>query len=110
MTAPDGSLIGKVVPGVGGETGIIDKNGNLEIDVKAIFQFLDDQKFAYAAISGIGPLSGKPYDAHHVETDSPSRLAWNSYFVVANVSLVNPTLLIGDAYYMPFRRKLLEAG
>ncbi|KAG8740433.1 hypothetical protein FRC10_004324 [Ceratobasidium sp. 414] len=63
MTAPDGSLIGKAVPGVGGETGVIDKNGNLEIDVKLIFQFLDDQKYAYAAISGIGPLSGKPYDA-----------------------------------------------
>ncbi|KAG9089720.1 hypothetical protein FS749_001110 [Ceratobasidium sp. UAMH 11750] len=99
MTAPDGSLIAKVVPGVGGETGVIDKNGNLEIDVKAVFQFVDDKKFAYAAISGIGPLSGKPYDAQHIETDSSSRLAWNSYFIVANVSLVNPALLIGDAFY-----------
>ena len=63
MTAPNGTLIGKVVPGVGGETGIIDKNGNLEIDVKAFFQFVDDKKFAYAAISGIGPLTGHPLDA-----------------------------------------------
>ncbi|KAG9077345.1 hypothetical protein FRC06_008971, partial [Ceratobasidium sp. 370] len=63
MTAPDGSLIAKVVPGVGGETGVIDKKGNLEINVKAFFQFLDDHKFGYVAISGIGPLSGKPYDA-----------------------------------------------
>ncbi|KAG8689222.1 hypothetical protein FRC08_011041 [Ceratobasidium sp. 394] len=99
MTAPDGSLIATVVPGVGGETGVIDKNGNLEIDVKAVFQFVDDKKFTYAAISGIGPLSGKPYDAQHIETDSSSRLAWNSYFIVANVSLVNPALLIGDAFY-----------
>jgi hypothetical protein len=63
MTNPAGALIGNVVPGLGGETGIIDKNGNLEIDVKAFFQFVDDKKYAYAAISGIGPLTGKPLDA-----------------------------------------------
>ncbi|KAG8709880.1 hypothetical protein FRC12_009406 [Ceratobasidium sp. 428] len=101
LTDPTGSLIGRVVPGIGGETGIIDKNGNLEIDVKVFFQFNDDHQYAYAAISGIGPLSGKPYDAHHIETNSSSRFAWNSYFVVANVSLVNPALLIGDAFYWP---------
>ncbi|KAG9104861.1 hypothetical protein FRC07_009692 [Ceratobasidium sp. 392] len=99
VTNPSGTLIGRVVPGVGGETGIIDKNGNLEIDVKAFFEFFDDKSHAYVAISGIGPLSGKPYDAHHLETNSTSRLAWNSYFIVANVSLVSPALLIGDAFY-----------
>ncbi|KAF8595991.1 hypothetical protein BDV93DRAFT_528311, partial [Ceratobasidium sp. AG-I] len=98
MTAPSGTLIAKVVPGVGGETGIIDKNGNLQIDVKVFFQFIDDNKFAYVAISGVGPLTGHPLNAHHIETDSPSRLAWNSYFVVANVSLATPALIIGDAF------------
>ncbi|KAF8598874.1 hypothetical protein BDV93DRAFT_560899 [Ceratobasidium sp. AG-I] len=98
MTAPNGTVIGKVVPGVGGETGIIDKNGNLELDVKVFFQFVDDKKFAYVAVSGIGPLSGHPLDAHHVETDSPSRLAWNSYYIIANVSLATPSLVIGDAF------------
>lgn len=63
MTAPNGTAIGKVVPGVGGETGVIDKNGNLELDVKVFFQFVDDKKFAYVAVSGIGPLSGHPLDA-----------------------------------------------
>ncbi|KAG8709879.1 hypothetical protein FRC09_000417 [Ceratobasidium sp. 395] len=90
LTDSAGSLIGHVVPGVGGETGIIDKNGNPQIDAKLIFQFKNDKKHMYAAISGVGLLTGKPYDAHHIETDSPSRLAWNSYFIVANVSLVSP--------------------
>jgi hypothetical protein len=63
MTDPTGALIANVVPGVGGETGVIDKNGNLQIDVKAIFQFVDDKKYAYAAITGIGPLAGRPLDA-----------------------------------------------
>ncbi|KAG8778806.1 hypothetical protein FRC12_024821 [Ceratobasidium sp. 428] len=68
LTDPTGSPIGHVVPGIGGETGIIDKNGNLEIDVKVFFQFNDDHQYAYAAISGIGPLSGKPYDAQSVDS------------------------------------------
>ena len=63
MTSSSGALIGKVVPGVGGETGIIDKNGNVQIDVKVFFQFVDDKNFAYAAISGIGPLDGHPLAA-----------------------------------------------
>ncbi|KAG9087203.1 hypothetical protein FS749_003079 [Ceratobasidium sp. UAMH 11750] len=99
MTAPNGSLIGKVVPGVGGETGVIDKNGNLEIDAKAVCQFLDDNKYAYMAISGIGLLNGRLYNAHHFETDSSSRLAWNSYYIVTNTSFDTPTHAFVDAFY-----------
>ncbi|KAG8769867.1 hypothetical protein FRC12_004676 [Ceratobasidium sp. 428] len=39
LTDSAGLLIGHVVPGVGGETGIIDRNGNSQIDAKLIFQF-----------------------------------------------------------------------
>ncbi|KAG8795953.1 hypothetical protein FRC12_007766 [Ceratobasidium sp. 428] len=98
MTSPQGKVIATVVPGVGGETGLVDKNGNFQIQSRNIFQFVDDKKYVFIEGSGIGPLTGNPLDVHHVETDSPSRLAWNGYFIVVNVSLPSPASLIGDAF------------
>ncbi|QRV93139.1 hypothetical protein RhiJN_21157 [Ceratobasidium sp. AG-Ba] len=98
MTAPNGTLIGKFIPGIGGETGILDTNGNLQIDVRGYVKFTDELAYAFLHITGVGPLAGKPYDAHHIETNSTTRSAWNTYFVAANVTLVNPALLIGDAF------------
>lgn len=62
MSAPNGTIIAKVVPGVGGETGVIDKNNNLEIEARAFFQFVDDKKYAYLTGVGIGSLTGHPFD------------------------------------------------
>ncbi|KAF8600064.1 hypothetical protein BDV93DRAFT_525610 [Ceratobasidium sp. AG-I] len=98
ITAPNGTAIAKLVPGIGGETGVIDKNGNLQVEARAFFQFLDDKKYAYLIGTGIGSLVGHPFDYQRIETDSPSRLAWNSYFIVANLSLASPTTLLADAF------------
>ncbi|KAF8600061.1 hypothetical protein BDV93DRAFT_525608 [Ceratobasidium sp. AG-I] len=98
MTAPNGTVIAKTVPGIGGETGVIDKNNNLQVEARAFFQFVDDGKYAYLIATGIGSLVGHPFDYERIETDSPSRLAWNSYFIVANLSLVSPTNLLADAF------------
>jgi hypothetical protein len=62
MTDPGGKIIAKIVPGVGGETGVVDKNGNFQIESHNVFQFVDDQKYAYVAGTGIGSLTGKPLD------------------------------------------------
>ncbi|KAG8703573.1 hypothetical protein FRC08_002753 [Ceratobasidium sp. 394] len=97
MTSPEGAVIAKAVP-VGGETGLVDKNGNFQIQSRSIFQFLDDHKYAYFEGTGIGSLVGNPLDVHHFETDSPSRLAWNGYFIVVNLTLASSTLLLGDAF------------
>ncbi|QRV93142.1 transmembrane protein [Ceratobasidium sp. AG-Ba] len=98
MTSPNGKIIATVVSSVGGEMGLVDKNGNFQIQSRNVWQFVDDKKYAYIEGSGIGPLTGNPLDVHHIETDSPARLAWNGYFIVVNVTLVNPTLLKGDAF------------
>ncbi|KAG9128405.1 hypothetical protein FRC07_013745 [Ceratobasidium sp. 392] len=98
MMSPDGRLIAKAVPGLGGDTGLVDKNGNVQADARLFFQFLDDGKYAYMVTPGIGSFTGQSFDAVRIETDSVSRAAWNGYFLVANVSLSSPTLLRGDAF------------
>ncbi|KAF8600066.1 hypothetical protein BDV93DRAFT_546527 [Ceratobasidium sp. AG-I] len=98
MKAPNDTIIAKAVPGVGGETGIIDKNNDFQIDARAFFQFLDDGKYAYILVNGIGPLTGQLFDSHRIETDSPSRLAWNGYHIVANNTLTPSNNLLTDAF------------
>lgn len=60
MTSPAGKLIAKLVPVLGGETGVLGKNDNLKIEARAYFQFIDDKKYSYIEINGIAP----PGDAH----------------------------------------------
>lgn len=62
MTSPDDKLLATVVPGLGGETGVVDKNNNLQIEARSYFQFVDDKKYAYLSSSGIGSLVGHPFD------------------------------------------------
>lgn len=66
MTAPNGTVIAKAVPGLGGETGVVGKNGNLQVQARAFFQFLDDGKYIYLANTGIGSLVGHPFDLKYV--------------------------------------------
>ncbi|KAG9087202.1 hypothetical protein FS749_003078 [Ceratobasidium sp. UAMH 11750] len=98
MTDPNGKLIAKAVSGLGGDTGVIGKTGSVQIDARLFYQFVDDDKYAYVVSTGVGSFTGTSFDAARVETDSPSRSAWNSDFIVANVSLPSPTLLRGDAF------------
>ncbi|KAG9119103.1 hypothetical protein FRC07_006042 [Ceratobasidium sp. 392] len=98
LTAPNGKLLAKAVTGLGGDTGVIDKTGNVQIDARVFYQFIDDGKYAYVVSTGVGSFTGCSFDAARIETDSPARSAWNSYFIVANVSLPTPTLLKGDAF------------
>ncbi|KAG9119083.1 hypothetical protein FRC07_006073 [Ceratobasidium sp. 392] len=98
LTSPDGKLLAKAVPGLGGDTGVIDKTGNVQIDARVFYQFVDDGKYAYVVSTGVGSFTGGSFDAARIETDSPARSAWNSYFIVANVSLPTSTLLKGDAF------------
>ncbi|KAG8699858.1 hypothetical protein FRC09_006327 [Ceratobasidium sp. 395] len=98
LTAPDGKLLAKAVTGLGGDTGVIDKTGNVQIDARLFYKFIDDGKYAYVVSTGVGSFTGSSLDAARIETDSPSRSAWNSYFIVANVTLPSPTLLKGDAF------------
>ncbi|KAG9096513.1 hypothetical protein FRC06_008591 [Ceratobasidium sp. 370] len=98
MTDPTGKLIAKAVPGLGGDTGVIDKTGSVQIDARLFYQFVDDGKYAYIVSTEVGSFTGTSFDAARIETDSPPRSAWNSDFVVANVSLPSSTLLRGDAF------------
>ncbi|KAG9078340.1 hypothetical protein FS749_009671 [Ceratobasidium sp. UAMH 11750] len=98
MTDPNGKLIAKAVPGLGGDSGVIDKTDSVQIDARLFYQFVDDGKYAYVVSTGVGSFTGASFDAARVETDPPSRSAWNSDFIVANVSLPSPTLLRGDAF------------
>ncbi|QRV93141.1 hypothetical protein RhiJN_21159 [Ceratobasidium sp. AG-Ba] len=99
MTSPTGKTIAKAVSGVGGEQGFVDKNGNLHLQVRAVWQFIDDKKYGYVEGLGIGSLTGNPLEFQRFETDSPSRIAWNGYFIVTNVTLVrNGTGLLGDGF------------
>ncbi|QRV78367.1 hypothetical protein RhiJN_06382 [Ceratobasidium sp. AG-Ba] len=98
MTSPKGQLIAKAVPGLGGDTGIIDKDGTVLIDARVYYQFIDDKKYAYVVSGGVGSIGGAPIDSIRIETDSPSRSAWNSYFIVGNVSVGATGFLQGDAF------------
>ncbi|KAG9104860.1 hypothetical protein FRC07_009691 [Ceratobasidium sp. 392] len=98
LTSPQGKILATVVPGVGGETGVADKNGAFHIQVRTVFQFVDDKKYLYIEGAGIGPLTGNLIEVHRVETDSPSRHDWNKDFIVVNVSLASSTHLLGDAF------------
>ncbi|QRV93140.1 hypothetical protein RhiJN_21158 [Ceratobasidium sp. AG-Ba] len=98
MTSPDGKIIAKAVSGVGAETGFVDKNGIFQVQARSIWQFVDDKKYAYIESLGKGPVTGGIYSYESFETDSPSRLAWNNQFILANVSLVDTDHLFIDCF------------
>lgn len=60
MTAPNGTLIANLVPGIGGETGILMNNNNLKAEARVFYQFVDDGKYMFIDINGIAP----PGDAY----------------------------------------------
>lgn len=64
MTSPDGKLIATIVPGIGGETGVLMKNNNLKVEARAYYQFLDDKKYVFIDINGIAP-PGDVYPYHY---------------------------------------------
>ena len=55
MTSPDGKVIASLVPGIGGETGILMNNNNLKAEARAFYQFSDDNKYVFLDINGIAP-------------------------------------------------------
>ncbi|QRV78365.1 Copia protein [Ceratobasidium sp. AG-Ba] len=87
MTSPNGKIIATVVSGVGGEMGLVDKNGNFQIQSRNVWQFVDDKKYAFIEGSGIGPLTGNPLDVHDL-----SRYASTGYEPRALLSLSLPIL------------------
>jgi hypothetical protein len=47
-------IVAKIVPGIGGETGLIGSNGNFYPDARIVLQWVKDQKFAYVTVTGVG--------------------------------------------------------
>ncbi|KIK58136.1 hypothetical protein GYMLUDRAFT_246503 [Collybiopsis luxurians FD-317 M1] len=93
-----GELVGQIVPGIGGELGVVsDLNSKLYSDIGLAFQWADDQKFAFLRMHGIGSSTGNDTATAAVtlyaemETESPSRQNLVNSFLLATVSLEPPS-------------------
>ncbi|KAJ7581961.1 hypothetical protein C8J56DRAFT_1029359 [Mycena floridula] len=95
-----GDVVATIIPALGGETGVIASNNVFYASVQAGFQWVDDRKFAWAELHGVGELTGG--NGHiRFETDSPARTKLNGLFTIytINTSTVPATLAIYGLYY-----------
>ncbi|KIK54014.1 hypothetical protein GYMLUDRAFT_249909 [Collybiopsis luxurians FD-317 M1] len=85
-----GALVGHVISGLGGDFGVVSSvNAKLYTDLSLIVQWVDDKKFAFLKLDGIGSVENNRAAATsyaRMETDSLSRQ-----------NLVNSSLLMGMA-------------
>lgn len=68
MLAPNDTVVAKLVPGLGGETSVINKNTDLEVEARPFYRFVDDGKYAHLIGAGIDPLTGNLFDHLQVES------------------------------------------
>ncbi|KIK56941.1 hypothetical protein GYMLUDRAFT_46823 [Collybiopsis luxurians FD-317 M1] len=86
-----GDVVGTIVPGVGGELGVVSTvNGRIYMKVTFAIQWTDDQHFAYFDTDGIGlfqtPQSSTGY--LHVETDSPSKQSLQNNLLLLSIMVL----------------------
>jgi len=87
---PDGTIFANVVPGVGGEFGIIDPKGIFRPDIKYTVQF-DDGKFGHITATGHGIIKVGNTLSVRVETDS------EKYSYLAGKTLLCPGVFVGHS-------------
>ncbi|KAJ7587871.1 hypothetical protein C8J56DRAFT_1082258 [Mycena floridula] len=100
LTDPITGDVATIIPGLGGETGVMASNNVFYASVQAGFQWVDDRKSAWAELHGVAELTGG--NAHiRFETDSPARTKLNGLFTIytINTSTVPATLAIYGLYY-----------
>ncbi|KAJ4478410.1 hypothetical protein J3R30DRAFT_3481678 [Lentinula aciculospora] len=82
-----GALEGQIIPGFGGEFGVVSSsNGMFYTDVALAVQWTDDDKYAFLRVHGVGELGNSTYATSYtrLETDSTTRQN-----LVENVLLVS---------------------
>ncbi|KIK53090.1 hypothetical protein GYMLUDRAFT_250675 [Collybiopsis luxurians FD-317 M1] len=91
-----GALAGRVVPGLGGELGLVSNVDSKHYpDISIVIQWVDDQKFAFLRMQGIGSIESNgttTFTLHaQMETDSPSRQNLVESFLLTTIVLPPPT-------------------
>ncbi|KAF5371558.1 hypothetical protein D9757_010380 [Collybiopsis confluens] len=89
-----GALVGRILPGVGGEFGLISNvNGKFYTDVSVIIQWKDDHKFAFLKGQGIGSLGNFSSSTFYarMETDSTSRQHLANRALLLSIVVLPPT-------------------
>ncbi|KAF9506438.1 hypothetical protein BS47DRAFT_1352699 [Hydnum rufescens UP504] len=69
-TKPDGTLLAKVLGGLGGEHGYIDPTGVFHLNVRYTVQFVQDNKWGYVEMKGFGILGVSNKAFITLESDS----------------------------------------
>ncbi|KIK54846.1 hypothetical protein GYMLUDRAFT_249192 [Collybiopsis luxurians FD-317 M1] len=92
--ATTGALVGHVLPGLGGDFGLISNvNNELYTDLSFVLQWVDDRKFAYIHIHGVGSIANNTATATsytQMETDSSSRQHLVNSFLLMGMAIPNP--------------------
>ncbi|KAF8312045.1 uncharacterized protein EI90DRAFT_3155254 [Cantharellus anzutake] len=82
-TNPNGSLLAKVLPGIGGDQGYIDKENVFRLDVRQAIEFVSDRKYGYVQLNGFGKVGGGNNVFITVETRSAANLKFNNRLLYA---------------------------
>ncbi|KAF8327390.1 uncharacterized protein EI90DRAFT_1789184 [Cantharellus anzutake] len=94
-TNPDGSLLAKIIPNIGGEQGYIDATNVFHLDVRYVVQFVSDNKYGYVQAKGPGKIGASNKVIQTVETDSTANLTFN------NRLLYSPGIFSGNCLTAP---------
>ncbi|KAJ7578289.1 hypothetical protein C8J56DRAFT_1112358 [Mycena floridula] len=95
-----GDVVANFIPGLGGETGLIASNNVFYPSAQVGLQWVDDNKYAWAELHGIGESVAGQLAAGtghiRLETDSPARTKLNGLFTIytINITTVPATLAI----------------
>ncbi|KAF9017072.1 hypothetical protein BDZ89DRAFT_1075020, partial [Hymenopellis radicata] len=89
LTDPNGHVLASVLPGLGGELGLLGSNNVFYPNVRLGLQWLDDSSFAYVELHGSGEFLVAATSYARFETDSSSRADLNGRFTILKIDLVN---------------------
>ncbi|KIK54018.1 hypothetical protein GYMLUDRAFT_264865 [Collybiopsis luxurians FD-317 M1] len=99
-----GALAGRVIPGFGGELGLVSNvDGQHYPDISLVVQWADDQKLAFLRMHGFGSVDNTGTAAFtlyaRMETDSSSRQNLVENFLLASIVLPPPPPASPNASY-----------
>ncbi|KAJ7587479.1 hypothetical protein C8J56DRAFT_1050694 [Mycena floridula] len=81
-----GDVVAILIPGLGGETGLIASNNVFYPSAQVGFQWVDDKKFAWAEFHGTGDLATGDKGYIRFETDSPARTELNGLLTIYTIN------------------------
>ncbi|KIO33236.1 hypothetical protein M407DRAFT_17798 [Tulasnella calospora MUT 4182] len=94
----NGNVFATVVPGAGGENGLVDSTGFLHLDARLTLKLVNENDtYAYLQHLGIGQFGAVDYVYLRIETNSVKYNFLNQIFVWGNATVPGTYLLV-DAF------------